>query len=382
MQVPAQDCHASLAITASHFLNIMPEPLKNLYSKQLISELSDEITIQHAAFDPVAFERSIFDKSWKEKELKQRMRHIAECLQQHLPPEYPRAIAILKPVAEKFNGFEYMFFQDYVECYGLDDFEISIDALEHFTKFASSEFAVRAFILQDQKRMMQQMLTWARSDNHHVRRLASEGCRPRLPWAIALPAFKNDPRPVLPILKILMNDDSEYVRRSVANNLNDISKDNPDIVLNWAERWSGKNKNTDRLIKHACRTLLKQGDQHALSLFGFTAAEHIKVYKFSVQPDVSIGEKLTFSFLLKSPGARLGKCRIEFAIDFAKANNKQSRKVFKISESDYAEKEKQVTKYFSFKQISTRRYYSGKHRLSIIINGIEKISKPFELILK
>jgi len=358
----------------------MPEPLKNLYNRKLISHLGDEIVKHYAAFDVEAFEQSIFDKSWKDKELKQRMRHIAECLHQHLPADYPEAIKILKPVASKFNGFEYMFFQDYVECYGLEDFKTSINALEHFTKFASSEFAVRAFILQEEKRMMKQMLSWAKSDNHHVRRLASEGCRPRLPWAISLPAFKDNPEPVLPVLTTLMNDDSDYVRRSVANNLNDISKDNPDIILNWAEQWIGNNRNTDRLIKHACRTLLKQGNQQALTLFGFTAAEHIKVCKFKIQPDVFLGEKLTFSFLLKSSEAQLGKCRIEFAIDFAKANSKQSRKVFKISESDYAEKEKQVTKYFSFKEISTRKYYAGQHQLTIIINGIEQTAKPFELI--
>ena len=306
---------------------------------------------------------------------------------QHLPANYKKAINILKPVSTQFSGFEHMFFQDFVECYGLDDYETSISALEHFTKYASSEFAVRAFILQDEQRMMKQMYRWAKSDNHHVRRLATEGCRPRLPWAISLPAFKINPQPVLKVIKTLMLDESEYVRRSVANNLNDISKDHPDIVLDWSKQWLGKSKDTDRLIKHACRTLLKQGDPEIMTLFGFAAPKHIKISYFEVQSKVSLGDNLGFSFLLKSqktkPGHNcIGRCRIEFAIDFVKANGSLSRKVFKISESNYTEKEKQISKVFSFKKISTRKYYAGKHQLTIIVNGVEQATKTFDLILE
>lgn len=368
----------------------MAEPLKNLYSKPFITNLGSEISQHYPNFDKKAFSQSIFDKNWKHKELKQRMRHITVCLHQYLPADYKKAIAILIPTSEKFTGFEPMIFQDYVECYGLKDYQTSIPALEHFTKFSSSEFAVRAFILQDEKRMMKQMLDWAKSENHHVRRQASEGTRPRLPWAIALPAFKKYPKPVLRILKTLMYDDSEYVRRSAANNLNDISKDNPDIVLDWAEYWLKRNrsvknaelnKKTNQLIKHACRTLLKQGNSKALLLFGFLQTEHIEISQFKVQPSVTLGEKLQFSFLLKSQQSQLGKCRIEFSISFVKANGKHTRKVFKISEFDYDENEKQVTKYFSFKKIKTRKYYSGKHKLAIIINGVEQTAKPFDLIV-
>jgi len=359
----------------------MPEPLKHLYNKTLLNNLANEIEKQHAPFDKKSFKKTVFNKDWENKELKQRMRHITESLHQHLPSSYKKTIKILKPVSEKFEGFEYMFFQDYVECYGLEDFETSIDALEHFTKFASSEFAVRAFILRDEKRMMKQIIKWAKSDNHHVRRLASEGCRPRLPWAVALPSFKKDPAPVLPLLKMLMGDESEYVRRSTANNLNDIAKDNPQIVIEWAQTWLGKTSNTDRLIKHACRTLLKQGDQKTLSLFGYAKARHIKVYNFKIQSKVTMSNKLDFSFSLNSSKKHLGKCRIEFAIDFVKANGSLSRKVFKISEADYAEKEKKVTKHYSFKKISTRKYYAGKHQLTIIVNGVDQISKTFDLCL-
>lgn len=346
----------------------MAEPLKNLYTPRLIQNLSVEISQHYPSFNDEAFSQSVFDASWQAKELKQRMRHIALCLHTQLPADYKKAIAILKPVAEKFNGFEYMFFQDYVECFGLNDFKTSIPALAHFTQYASSEFAVRPFIINDEGRMMKQMLLWAKSNNYHIRRLASEGCRPRLPWAMSLPAFKENPNAIFKILNILMFDDSDYVRRSVANNLNDISKDHPLRVLQWSQQWLGKGKHSDWIIKHACRTLLKQAHPDALTLFDYKKPTHITLEAFNLQHTVGRGDTLGFSFTLLSKQA-LGKLRIEFAIGFMKANGKQAEKVFKISESNYPLTEKIFEKNYSFKPISTRKYYSGEHTFSIIING-------------
>jgi len=356
----------------------MAEPLKNLYTPKLIKNLSTEISLRHPSFNHKTFNQSIFDSSWGEKELKQRIRHITLCLHTQLPNDYKKAIAVLKPVAEKFNGFEYLFFQDYVECFGLAYFKISMLALAHFTQYASSEFAVRPFIINDENRMMKQMLLWAKSDNHHIRRLASEGCRPRLPWAMALPAFKENPDAIFKILKILMLDDSDYVRRSVANNLNDISKDHPLRVLQWCRQWQGKHKYSDWIIKHACRTLLKQAHPDALSLFDYKKPVHITLKKFKIQKTVKRGDRVHFSFLL-SGKKTLGKLRIEFAIGFMRANGKQAEKVFKISESDYHLTEKAFEKNYSFKPISTRKYYSGKHTLSIIVNGNRLINGLFIL---
>jgi len=359
----------------------MPEPLKNLYSKTLIKNLCREITLHYSNFDTAVFSQLVFDQHWPHKALKQRMRHITECLHQQLPQDYMTTINILKPVSSKFTGFEYMFFQDYVECYGLHDFDTSIAALKHFTRFASSEFAVRVFILQDEQRMMKQMQRWAKSDNFHLRRLASEGCRPRLPWAISLPAFKKNPQAVLSVIKHLMQDESDYVRRSVANNLNDISKDHPQVVIDWAKRYLGKNKNTDQLIKHASRTLLKQGNKTTLTLFGYTDPGHMQLTQFHLPDSINMGGQLPFSFILSSKQKQLGKCRIEFSIDFVKANNRRNRKIFKISEGNYATRMKQVNKTFSFKKISTRTYYVGEHCLSIFVNGVEQATKTFQLTL-
>jgi len=332
----------------------------------------------YPAFDTNKFNTLIFDENWKSKELKQRMRHITESLHQCLP-DYEQAIPILKTASSKFsNTFTHMFFPDYAELYGMEHYDISIDALAHFTQYSSSEFAIRPFIIRYPEKTMQHMKAWAKHKNEHVRRLASEGCRPRLPWAMQLPAFVQNPNPVLEILELLKYDKSLYVRRSVANNLNDIAKDHPQIVADTAKSWLGNNKNTDWLVKHACRTLLKQAHPKVLALFGFAPAKHIQIQNFKVSPQVVWGGKVVFSATLNSDKP-LGKLRLEFAIDFMKANGETAHKVFQISESNIKDTCKRIEKSFSFKPISTRKYYSGVHQLSLIINGETKATQQFIL---
>ncbi len=353
--------------------------LKDLYNVQFIESLSYQLSIHCDKFDSQAFVQFVFDEFWNGKELKDRMKHISVSLHQFLPNDYVNAICVLKNVSSEFSGFEYMFFPGFVELYGMNYFTESIQALEHFTEYSSSEFAVRPFIKIYGAKMMNQLELWAISDNHHVRRLASEGCRPRLPWAMALPEFKANPLPILPILEILKNDQSDYVRRSVANNLNDISKDNPEIVINLSLEWFGKNKKIDRVVKHGCRTLLKQGDSKILKLFGFNDPEHISIIDFFVQETVAIGSEFSFSFSLFSPTKPLGKLRIEYVIDFVKKNGKLSPKTFIHSESNNSSHKKTIKKTHNFKIISTRKYYTGTHFLGIYINGQEISRKKFSL---
>jgi 3-methyladenine DNA glycosylase AlkC len=254
-----------------------------------------------------------------------------------------------------------------------------MNALEHFTSGSSSEFAIRPFIIQAPQKTMKQMEAWSLSDNHHVRRLASEGCRPRLPWAMSLPNFKNDPSQVLKIILSLINDESLYVRRSVANNLNDISKDNPDSIIEIARQYSGKTAEANWVIKHGCRSLLKRGDKQVLPLFGYTDAKHVKIRNFEADTQTSMGDKLSFAFELHTKQQTLGKLRLEFVISFMKANGKQADKIFKISEGEYDQATKHINRFFSFKPISTRKYYPGEHRLSIVINGNCIASHTFRL---
>ena len=357
----------------------MAELLKHRYNPALISSLGDALQQAYTPFDIEGFTAFVFDAEWGEKELKDRMKHVAVSMFNFLPDDFSQAIEVLKSASPNFGGFEFMFFPTYVELYGLDRFDISIPALEFFTQFSSSEFAVRPFIKQYPDKMMQQMLLWATSDNHHVRRLASEGCRPRLPWAMELPDFKKNPKPVMAVLELLKNDESEYVRRSVANNLNDISKDNPQLVIDVAKSWMGKTSNTDTLLKHACRGLLKSGDEAILPLFGFEPAHHVELSSFKVDPEVAIGDKLQFEFCLSTTQESLGKLRLEYAVDFLRSNGTSSRKVFKMSEADFSQQNKQVIKRHSFKLISTRRYYAGSHNMVVIVNGKGVASCPFLL---
>lgn len=359
----------------------MPEPLKNLYTPAFISTLANAVHAEWQAFNREEFTALVFDAAWQERELKARMRHITQCLHATLPSAYRDALAILFPVASRFSGFLPMFFPDFVELYGQDDVEASLPALEHFTQYSSSEFAVRPFIVRNPERMMEQMLAWARHNNHHVRRLASEGCRPRLPWAMALPVLKKDPSPIVPVLETLKADSSEYVRRSVANNLNDIAKDNPALVLDIARQWLGDNPDTNWIVRHACRTLLKRGNEEALALFGFTNNIPVEVQELIVQPTcLAIGDTVEFSFALHVRANEPLQVRVEYGVDFVKANGSTSRKIFRISERVCQPNEVvQFQKKHSFRNLSTRKHYAGTHGITIVLNGKPTETQYFEL---
>ncbi|MDH4209126.1 MAG: DNA alkylation repair protein, partial [Anaerolineae bacterium] len=274
----------------------MPEKLKDLFfTASFISQLGEALHRACSDFDRDNFSSLVFDASWERRELKERMRHVTQCLHQTLGKEYPEALGILREIAPSFTGFDTMVFPDYVQCYGLDHWDLSLPALAFFTTLCSSEYAIRPFLDQDPQRAMQYLHTWAEDENEHVRRLASEGCRPRLPWGMALPRFKQDPSPILPVLEKLKDDPSEYVRKSVANNLNDISKDHPELVLDICERWYGHTANTDWIVKHACRGLLKAGHRRAMHLFGFADIDNVAVHNLTLdRRALSIGEELHF----------------------------------------------------------------------------------------
>lgn len=364
----------------------MPEPLKNMYNKLFIDDLGQALKNAYTSFSPRNFEKLVFDADWESRELKDRMRHIALCMGQALPKDYNQAIAIvrqadLSPALAKYD-FENMIFPDFLELFGLDDWGLSIPALEQFTQQSSSEFAVRPFILQDPAKMMRQMEKWSQHENEHVRRLASEGCRPRLPWSIALPPFKKDPASVLKVLEHLKQDESEYVRRSVANNLNDIAKDNPDAVLATLKKWKQHDtKEMKSLINHALRTLVKDANLEALALIGYSPAD-VVVLGLSVTPaKVKMGEGIEFSFEVQSNGAEDQALMIDYLIHFVRANGKSNPKVFKLSKKTIRPAQTlPFKKSHSFKQISTRKYYPGLHKVEIQINGRILAEQTFELI--
>ena len=361
----------------------MAEQLKYLYNEKFIEQLSKNIFLHNDSFKTDAFVNTILDDTWDDLELKQRMRHISILMFKFLPDDYEKSINILKQAYKQMDEFgfrlENIIFQDFVELYGLEHWDISMDALECFTRNCSSEFAIRQFILKDEDKAMKQMLIWAKSDDHELRRLASEACRSRLPWAVALPSFKKDPSKVLEVLEILKDDDSKYVQKSVANNINDISKDNAEIVIDIVKRWKNYSKNRDWILKHGSRTLLKASNKEILELFDYKNPSSLKLENFICSDVVEEGEEVFFSFDIVTQ-EKMDKLRVEYKLDFLRANGKHNSKVFKISEVDDFIGIKRIDKKYSFKVISTRRYYLGIHRLSVIINGIVMSERKFELV--
>ncbi len=367
----------------------MAELFKNIYNQQFFEQFTNIMVAIKPEFNKKSFIRTIYDDVWEERELKQRMRHITLVLKNHLSDNYKENIVVLLAIITyikknniKEESIEYMFLPDFIEVFGLDDYDTSIHAIEQVTQFTSCEFTVRPFIIRYKDKMIAQMKRWSGHDNAAVRRLATEGARPRLPWAMALPSLKKDPSPILPILESLKNDPSEYVRRSVANNLNDISKDNSAIVIELVKKWIGKTKATDWVVKHGCRTLLKEGNTTVLGLFGFGSVAKIVVNNFKIHtPKVRIDNSLEFSFSLENTANESAKIRLEYGLYYQKANGTLSRKVFKISEKTYSENSVVlINRKQSFKIITTRKFYTGLHQLSIIINGVTFDKLDFQLI--
>jgi 3-methyladenine DNA glycosylase AlkC len=363
---------------------LVPEKLKDLFfTPTSIGKLADAVQQVYPDFDRERFAALVFDATWESKELKQRMRHVTHCLHETLLKEYPKALKVLIEVAPSSGGFDAMVFPDYVECYGMDYSDLSLPALAFFTRFASSEFAIRPFLAQDPETAMRYLYIWAEDQNHHVRRLASEGCRPRLPWGMALPQFKKDPSPVLPILEKLKNDESDYVRKSVANNLNEISKDHPQLVLDICERWYGQTANTDWIVKHACRTMLKAGNRRAMHLFGFADTESVSVHNLTLdRRTLSVGEELNFTFELRVDTAEACRVRLEYAVQYARPEGKVSRKIFQIKEETFDPGTHVVSKKLSLADQSTRKHHPGQHRISVFVNGVEMASSYFELAVQ
>lgn len=365
------------------------EPFKNIYNQHFFTRFIAGFKKVYPDFNEANFLASIYDSNWENRELKQRMRHISLCLHAQLTASFATNVQLLlasipymKEQGFKANNLEFIVYPDYLEVYGIGNYGVSISAMETMTQFVSCEFAIRPFIIQYERDMLHQMYRWTYHESEDVRRLASEGSRPRLPWAMAIASFKKDPVGILSILEALKSDPSEYVRRSVANNLNDISKDHPNKVIEIASEWMGESVATDKLVKHACRTLLKKGDVQVMPLFGFGAIAHLNMNRFSVNtPSIKIGEVLDFEFYVENTSKTEELLRVEYGVYYQKANGTLTKKVYKISEKKYAPNSHTLVKRKqSFKVITTRKLHLGPHQVSVIINGVELEKREFMLV--
>lgn len=363
------------------------DALKNVYSEQFFENISKGLIEVIPGFNKKKFLKGIHEEGFDGMELKQRMAHIAKVLNRFMPSDYEESSELLLKLTDQLQNaniptqhIEFMFLPEFISMFGQDHFDQSVKAMERVTQFISCEFAVRFFILRYKEKMMKQMLKWSKHQSRHVRRLATEGSRPRLPWAIGVPELKKDPSAILPILENLKQDECEIVRRSVANNLNDISKDHPDLFLNIIKKWKGISKETDAIIKHASRSLLKSGHTPILDFYNLNG-KIIKVQKFSLgNTSVKIGDKIEFDFKVKNTSSETLVVRLEYGMHFRLSNGNLSRKVFKISERNLRQGEEiAIKKSHSFRVITTRKFYPGLHKLSVIVNGKESTPLEFEL---
>lgn len=316
----------------------------------------------------------------KKLELKDRVRHLIRTMTRFLPPEYPKALKIVCQAGnhwpkgdpdDSFKGFAAWPLIDWVGTEGLDHPSISLAALRQLTGLFSAEFAIRPFLLQHTESTLKELHTWIDDDDHHVRRLISEGTRPRLPWGQQLPMFMANPSPVVELLEKLKDDDSEYVRRSVANNLNDIVKDHPDLAAEIATEWMNNAPlNRQRLVRHGLRTLVKQGHHGALKALGFEVKPKVDV-SFSINTNrLVMGEYLVLQADIKATGKKAQKLVVDYAIHFMKANGTLSPKVFKWTVPNLEPGQSvQLKKKMKIITRSVRKLYAGEHEVELLIAG-------------
>ena len=360
-----------------------PAALKEWFNADRYRWFADELSALAPRFDRKKFLAHTLP-GLDERSLLQRLLRTTEALRATLPADYAKSLGILEKLAPRFqHNFVSLVLPDFVGLYGHDDFDRSMDALAFFTRFGSAEFAIREFLKRDLPRTLTVMERWSRDENEHVRRLASEGCRPRLPWSFRLDALIRDPSPVATILENLRADDSLYVRKSVANHLNDITKDHPDWTLATLRRWTTKHPHTAWIARRALRTLIKAGHPEALALFGVKTGANVRVENFRLSANsIILGERLTFSCDIISTAKRTQRIVADYAVHYVKKSGDHSRKVFKLSEFDLPARGRvSISKTQRFQDFTTRKHYAGQHRIELLLNGRPVFDVAFDLHL-
>jgi 3-methyladenine DNA glycosylase AlkC len=367
----------------------MAEPLKNSFGPDVAVSVGTMIFTVEPTFDQARYEALALD-GYEDLELTPRAHRIADALAVTLPADRKQAMIIitgsLGPEIEEaeltgMESFRYLPFVFFVAEHGLDHFDTALTTQYELTKRFTAEFSIRAYLDRYPDRTLDRLRLWARDDNVHVRRLVSEGTRPRLPWAPRLRRFQQDPAPVIELLDMLKDDPEEYVRRSVANNLNDISKDHPELAAEIAARWWNDDPNTRRLVRHGMRTLIKAGDPRALAVLGYTADSPVVLNSWSIEPPrVVIGAAVRLTAELDNRSDRTGEALVDFVVHFVKANGRTSPKVFKGGERSLPPGgTSRVTKKISVAQHSTRTHFPGVHRVDVQINGVTYPAGKFEI---
>ncbi|WP_420644221.1 DNA alkylation repair protein [Candidatus Leptofilum sp.] len=364
---------------------------KDYFDVDLARQMANQITAVHPQFPAADFVNQVAPQL-DGLEMKARTVVFVQALRDHLPAGFANAWAVLEAAlgAEltdeggMFNdGWHYWPIAHFIEVYGLEDFDVGVRAMYEITKRHTAEFAIRPFLIQHQDKMLTILNKWVEDENPHVRRLVSEGTRPRLPWAGRLTQFIEDPSPTLALLEKLKDDPSEYVRRSVSNHLNDIAKDHPQLVIETCRRWWQDGPDERHwVVQRALRTLVKDGDPDALAVLGYGPPQ-VTLIDFSVAPNtLHLGDALQLNFTLHSTAASEQNLAIDFVIHFVKANGQTSGKVFKLKTAVLPPNQSlSVEKSHPIRPITTRKYYPGSHRVEIQVNGQIIGERSFELVV-
>jgi len=371
--------------------------MKNAIGAEAVRELSAGLRAAWRAFDVASFERAALDGLLL-LELTERARHVADVLRVHLPRDVPRALVLLArtfpppaaPAApEETDGkvglpaLRFFVHSEFVGRHALEHVDEALAFMRELTQRFTAEFAIRPFIEREPQRLLGVLEQWARDEDVHVRRLVSEGTRPRLPWGKRLRVFDTDQAQVLALLEVLCDDPSEYVRRSVANHLNDIGKDRPQVLLDVAERWLlDAPAPRAKLVKHALRTLVKQGDARALSLLGAGRAAKVEIARATFSPRrVRLGGELVIDVELASTARTRQDLLVDYAIHYVKANGERRAKVFKGRRFQLAAGERTTLRFTrSFADMTTRRHHSGTHAAELLVNGARFPLGEFDVV--
>lgn len=360
-----------------------PAPaLKDWFDEDRYRSVAAQLAKLHPGFDRKRFLRIALD-GLDGLSLMQRLRRMTVATRESLPLDYLASLDILRELAPRIDHFVGLFLPDFVGLYGSDRYyDESMEALKSFTRFGSSEFAIREFLKRDLSRTLATMLEWSRDPDEHVRRLASEGCRPRLPWSFRLAELVADPRPALPILEALRADPSLYVRKSVANHLNDIAKDHPDITLQILRAWDRGHPHTAWIAKRALRTLVKEGHTGALTLLGAGEPAKVRIDAFRVSPArVRLGGGMRLSLELVSTSRKAQRLVVDYVVHYVKPSGGTSPKVFKWKELDLAPgRSVSLEKRQTLRDFTTRKHYPGRHRVELQVNGERLAESEFRLV--
>jgi 3-methyladenine DNA glycosylase AlkC len=358
------------------------DSLKTFVSPSLVRRLAADIERVHPSFPSRGFVREA-SKGLDELELLDRGKHITRALERHLPTNYPDAIDILlrslgpEHATDELLGvgmapFYYLPHTQFVATHGLDHFELSMHANYELTKRFSAESSVRPFIAAEPERTLATLRQWARDSNAHVRRLVSEGTRLRLPWAMRVQWLDTNPERVLELLELLKDDPAPLVRRSVANNLNDLGKVHPALLARTCSAWLEEASAERRaLIEHALRSAVKRGDAKALRLLGYGTKPAVTIEGVRILPArVAIGGSVAIRFVVSSTSRSTQELLVDLGVHFVKAGGKSTRKVFKVKRVVLRAGENvALAKSISLAVHTTRKPRPGRHRVDVIVNG-------------